>query len=87
MSEEKKRKLECLLFFLGGNNFGSLEDSLTIEYTEDGLSAVLESPGIPVTGFPSILKGYHNSLIDGSPSILVSPMGSHIMVEIAGNES
>ncbi len=35
---------------------------------------VLESPGIPVTGSPSILKGYHNSLIDGSPSILVSLM-------------
>ncbi len=30
---------------------------------------------MPVTGSPSILKGYHNSLIDGSPSILASPMG------------
>ncbi len=28
------------------------------------LTAVLESPGIPVTGSPSILKGCHNSLID-----------------------
>ncbi len=25
---------------------------------------------MPVTGSPSMLKGYHNSLIDGSPSIL-----------------
>ncbi len=24
---------------------------------------------MPVTGSPSMLKGYHNSLIDGSPSI------------------
>ncbi len=30
---------------------------------------VLESPGKPVTGSPSILKGCHNSLIEGSPSI------------------
>ncbi len=37
-----------------------------------GVRTVLESPGIPVTGSPSILKGYHNSLIDRSPSILVS---------------
>ena len=36
---------------------------------------VSESLGMPVTGSPSTLKGYHNSLIDGSPSILVSPMG------------
>ena len=28
---------------------------------------------MPVTGSPSMLKGYQNSLIDGSPSILVSP--------------
>ena len=37
---------------------------------------VLESPGKPVTGTPSILKGYHNSLdlVDGSPSIIVSPV-------------
>ncbi len=33
------------------------------------LITVLESPGIAVTGSPSILKGYHNSLINGSPSI------------------
>ncbi len=33
------------------------------------LHAVLESQGIPVTGSPSPLKGYHNSLIDGSPSM------------------
>ncbi len=32
---------------------------------------VPESLGMPVTGSPSMLKGYHNSLIDGSPSILV----------------
>ena len=36
---------------------------------------VPELLGMPVTGSPSMLKGYHNSLIDGSPSILVSPMG------------
>ena len=35
--------------------------------------SVPESPGMPVTGSPSMLKGYQNSLIDGSPSILVSP--------------
>ena len=29
--------LECQLFFLVGNNFGSSEDSSTIEYTEHGL--------------------------------------------------
>ncbi len=29
--------------------------------------SVPESPGMPVTGSPSMLKGYHNSLIDGSP--------------------
>ncbi len=29
---------------------------------------VLESPGKPVTGSPSILKGSHNALIDESPS-------------------
>ncbi len=39
------------------------------------LTAVLESPGKPVTGSPSILKGGHNSLIGGSPSIIVSPVG------------
>ena len=33
--------------------------------------SVLESPGKPVTGAPSILKGYHTSFIDGSPSIIV----------------
>ncbi len=37
--------------------------------------SVPESLGMPVTGSPSMLKGYHNSLIDGSASILVSPMG------------
>ena len=35
---------------------------------------VLESPGKPATGSPSFLKGYHNALIDGSPSITVSPV-------------
>ncbi len=38
-------------------------------------NTVPESPGMLVTGSPSMLKGYHNSLIDGSPSILISPMG------------
>ncbi len=37
--------------------------------------SVLELPGKPVTGSPSILKGYHTALIDGSPSIIVSPVG------------
>ena len=27
---------------------------------------------MPVTGSLSMLKGYHNSLIDGSPSLLVN---------------
>ncbi len=35
-------------------------------------STVPESPGMPVTGSPSMLKGYDNSFIDGSPSILVN---------------
>ncbi len=35
------------------------------------LTTVLESPGMPVTGSPSISKGYHSSLIGGSPSIIV----------------
>ncbi len=40
---------------------------LTIFTSKYGLvNAVLESPGIPVTGSPSMLKGYHNSLIDVS---------------------
>ncbi len=43
--------------------------------TGSSLTTVLESLGMPVTGSQSMLKGYHNSLIDGSPSILVSPMG------------
>ncbi len=38
-------------------------------------NTVQESPGKPVTGSPSILKGYHNALIDGIPSIIVSPVG------------
>ena len=33
---------------------------------------ILSPAGIPVTGFPSILKGYHNPLIDGSQYVLVS---------------
>ncbi len=43
--------------------------------------SVLESPGKPVTGSPSILKGYHNALIDGSPSIIVSPVGKAMKVK------
>ncbi len=31
---------------------------------------------MPATGSPSMLKGYHNSLIDGSPSILVTLLNS-----------
>ena len=38
------------------------------------ITSVLESPGKPVTGSQSILKGCHNSLIEGSPSIIVSPV-------------
>ena len=44
-------------------------------FNRDSDITVLESPGIPVTGSSSILKGYHNPLIDGSPSITVSPYG------------
>ncbi len=40
----------------------------TISEELQALLTVLESPGKPVTGSPSILKGYHNSLTDGSPS-------------------
>ncbi len=36
--------------------------------------SVPESLGMPVTGSPSMLKGYHNSLIDGSPSINTPPL-------------
>ncbi len=54
------------------NRFGSVclcnsADKQASKQTE--VTTVPESPGIPVTGSPSILKGYHNSLIDGSPFI------------------
>ena len=39
------------------------------------ISTVLESPGKPVTGSPPILKACHSSLIEGSPSMIVSPVG------------
>ncbi len=48
------------------------------------LSSVLESPGKPATGSPSILKGYDNSLIDGSPSIIISPAGKNMKEIIDG---
>ncbi len=40
---------------------------MTVGYLTMCLSTVPESLGMPVTGSPSMLKGYHNSLIDGSP--------------------
>ena len=52
-----------------GNPYNRLQKLVT------DVSTVLESPGKPVTGSPSILKGCHNSLIEGSPSIIVSPVG------------
>ncbi len=52
-----------------------LEEGHLTDTSNADLCSVLESPGIPVAGYPSSLKGYHNSLIDGSPSILVSLMG------------
>ena len=44
MSEEKiKIKAERLLFFLVGHNFYMSEDSLTVKYTESGLSYAVDN--------------------------------------------
>ncbi len=45
MSEEKIKKTLMSTFFLVRNNFSSLKDSSTIEYTEDGLDEKLTCKG------------------------------------------
>ena len=60
--------MNCNLFFLIGNNFGSLEDSSTIEYTEDQLVYMVRyynGSVVPHRILPQIIPhriGVHNTV-------------------------